>query len=328
MPPPVGKKLVALGPLAIAVALATAGAAAAAYGGFQPQHAHSPNVHHTNVAYWVVFGFTAAIFILVETALVFCIVRYRARGRSRAAEGMQVHGNTRLEVIWTILPVAVIAAIGTVIFIELPKITPPARAASNVEITVKAHQFYWEFKYPNGATTINDLWVPVGQNVRLTVVSADVDHSFWVPQLQGKIQALPGRVNHTGFRADRAGTYYGYCALICGPYHAKMRTRVIAVAPDEYSAAIKQHTSAAELGRTEFQGVCATCHGLHGQGGYGPGLAANSILTQRSALASIVRNGRGQMPPVGDTWTDEQIDALVAYTKSHVYQQGAATSGG
>jgi len=299
----------------------------AANGGFSPQHAHSPNAHHTNTAYWVIFVFTAVIFLAVEGALVFFIWRYRNRGRSRLAEGMQVHGNTRLEVIWTVIPVLIIAAIGTVIFIELPKITPPAKAASNVEITVKGHQFYWEFEYPNGKRTINDLYIPVGEQVRLTVVSADVEHSYWVPQLGGKLQAIPGRVNHTGFKADRAGTYYGYCALICGPFHAKMETRVIAVDADEYQSTLQQQTGAQALGRTEFQGVCATCHGLQGEGDYGPALSTNSVITKSSALASVVRNGRGKMPPVGNTWTDEQITALVQYMKSKVYK-GAGSSGG
>jgi cytochrome c oxidase subunit 2 len=308
MPPPVGRSLV--------VSLLVA-----ANGGFSPQHAHSPNAAHTNTAYWVIFVFTAIIFLLVEGALAVFIWRYRSRGRSRLAEGAQVHGNTRLEIIWTVIPVLIIAAIGTVVFIELPKITPPAKAASTLEITVKAHQFYWEYEYPDGTRTINDLYIPVDRDVRLRVESADVDHSFWVPQLGGKIQAIPGRVNHTGFRADRAGTYYGYCALICGPYHAAMKLRVIA-----YEGNTAPQQTAAALGRTEYQGVCATCHGLQGQGGYGPALSSNSTITQRSALASIVRNGRGKMPPVGNTWTNEQIAALVQYTKSHVYK-GAASGG-
>jgi cytochrome c oxidase subunit 2 len=326
MPPLVGRKT-AVGLLVAAVALATAGSAAAAYGGFQPQHAHSPNVQHINTAYWVIFAFTSAIFLIVETALIVFIVRYRARGRARTAEGAQVHGNTRLEIIWTVIPVVIIAIIGTVVFVLLPKITPPAKTATTLEITVKAHQFYWEYVYPDGKRTINDLYVPVDREVRLRVESADVIHSFWVPQLQGKVQAIPGRVNHTGFRALKTGTFLGYCALICGPFHAHMHLRVLVVDQAAYESTLARHTTTAELGRTEWQGVCATCHGLQGQGGYGPALANNIILTQKSALESIVRNGRNKMPPVGDTWTEEQMRALVQYTKTHIYK-GASTSGG
>jgi cytochrome c oxidase subunit 2 len=328
MPPLVRRKPLLVGLLAFVVALATAGVAAAAGGGFQPQNPHSPETHHINTAYWVIFAFTTAIFLIVVSALVVFVIRYRSRGRGRAAEGFQVHGNTRLELIWTVIPVVILAIIGAVVFLELPKITTPAKAADTLEITVEGHQFYWQFDYPNGARTINTLYVPVGRNVRFTVISGDVIHSFWVPQLQGKIQAIPGRTNHTGFKADRAGTYYGYCGLICGPFHAKMLLTVEAVDPSTYESTVQQNSTPQALGKQEFTGICATCHGMQGEGGYGPALSANSILTQRSALASIVRNGRGLMPPVGDTWTNAQIDALAQYTKSHVYKGAGATSGG
>jgi cytochrome c oxidase subunit 2 len=327
MPSLVRRKLVAVGLLVAAVALATAGAAAAANGGFSPQHAHSPNTHHINTAYWVIFGFTAAIFVAVEGALVSFIVKYRARGRARTDEGVQLHGHTRLEIVWTVIPVVILAVIATVIFIELPGIDgPSASAADALQIEVEGHQFYWQFDYPNGARSINDLYVPVGRQIELKVVSADVVHSWWIPQLEGKVQAIPGRTNDTWFKADRAGTYYGQCAELCGPFHAVMKARVIAVDDSGYTAYTTQQ-AAKDLGRTEFQGVCATCHGMQGQGGYGPALANNSLVTQARGLESIVRDGRGLMPPVGNTWNDAQMAALVKYTKAHVYK-GASTSGG
>ena len=311
----------------LVAALATAGAAAAANGGFSPQYAHSPNVHHTNTAYWVIFAFTSAIFLIVEGALVVFIWQYRARGRTRSAEGQQVHGNTRLELIWTVIPVVILAVIGTVVFIELPNISgAPASAANKLEITVEGHQFYWLFIYPNGARSINELHVPVDQDVELRVQSADVVHSWWIPQLQGKIQAIPGRTNHTWFRANRAGTFYGQCAELCGLYHEAMKATVVATTQADYQSFISSQATQS-LGKTEFQGVCATCHGMQGQGGYGPALATNSLLTQPKGLASIVRNGFGKMPPVADTWTDKQVAALAQYTKSHIYK-GAGSSGG
>src|SRR4051812_4939193 len=272
MPTLVRRKLILVCLPVAAAALATAGSAAAAYGGFGPPHAHSPNVHHTNTAYWVIFGFTSAIFLLVEGALVVFIWKYRSRGRARTAEGNQLHGHTRLEIIWTVIPVVILAVIATIIFLELPGINGSnASAADTLQITVEGHMFYWQFDYPNGARSINDLYVPVGQDVELKVVSADVVHSWWIPQLQGKIQAIPGRTNHTWFKADKTGTFYGQCALICGPYHAKMKARVIVVPADQYKAFVSQQAATA-LGKAEFQGVCATCHGLSGEGGYGPGL--------------------------------------------------------
>jgi cytochrome c oxidase subunit II len=326
MPLLVGRRLFVVLPAAV-LALATAGIAAAANGGFTPQFAHSPNTHHTNTAYYVILGFTGAIFVIVESALALFIWKYRSRGRARTVEGFQLHGATRLEIVWTVIPVVILAVIATVIFIELPNITgAPASAANPLEITVEGHQFYWQFDYPNGARTINDLHVPVDQNVELKVVSADVVHSWWIPQLQGKIQAIPGRTNHTWFRADRVGTYYGQCAELCGPYHAAMKARVIATSQADYRSFLSTQATQG-LGKAEFQGACATCHGMQGQGGYGPALANNSLLTQKSGLEAIVRNGRGLMPPVGNTWNDAQVNALVQYAKSKIFK-GASTSGG
>jgi cytochrome c oxidase subunit II len=326
MPLLVGRRLFVVLPAAV-LALATAGIAAAANGGFTPQFAHSPNTHHTNTAYYVILGFTGAIFVIVESALALFIWKYRSRGRARTVEGFQLHGATRLEIVWTVIPVVILAVIATVIFIELPNITgAPASAANALEITVEGHQFYWQFDYPNGARTINDLHVPVDQNVELKVVSADVVHSWWIPQLQGKIQAIPGRTNHTWFRADRVGTYYGQCAELCGPYHAAMKARVIATSQADYRSFLSTQATQG-LGKAEFQGACATCHGMQGQGGYGPALANNSLLTQKSGLEAIVRNGRGLMPPVGNTWNDAQVNALVQYAKSKIFK-GASTSGG
>jgi cytochrome c oxidase subunit 2 len=311
------------------VALATAGVAAAGNGGFAPQHAHSPNAHRINAVYYVIFGFTAAIFVIVETVLVVFILKYRSRGRGREVEGAQVHGNTRLELIWTALPAVILFIIGIVVFIELPKIAnvPTASASDRLNITVEGHQYYWQFDYPNGARSIGDLHVPANKVVYLTIVSPDVAHSWWIPQLGGKTDAIPGRTNHTWFKADREGTYNGQCAEFCGIFHEAMHATVIATLDAEYAAWVAG-AAKNELGREEFQGVCATCHGMKGQGGYGPAIADNSIIVQPAGLDAIVRNGRGNMPAVGATWTAAQMHALLVYLKTHVYTGGTATSGG
>jgi cytochrome c oxidase subunit 2 len=266
--------------------------------------------------------------VLVEAALVVFIWKYRSRGRPRTAEGAQVHGNTRLELIWTVIPVVILAAIGIFVFYELPGISdvPEASAGDRVNITVEGHQFYWQFDYPNGAQSIADLHVPVGKVVYLTIKSPDVNHSWWVPQLGGKTDAIPGQTNHTWFKADRAGTYIGQCAEFCGTFHEAMRARVIATSAPEYESYVSSQAQK-ELGRSEFQGVCATCHGMQGQGEYGPNISSNPLLVQPSGLAPIVRNGFGTMPPVGRGWSDAQIKALVQYAKSKIYK-GAAASGG
>ena len=314
---------------AVAVALtvlATAGVAAAANGGFTPEEAHSPNAESINTAYLVVLIFTAAIFLVVEGALVAFIWKYRRRNRPRTADGAQVLGNTRLEVVWTVIPAIILAVIAIVIFYELPSIANAPAAANPVRITVEGHQYYWQFDYPNGSRSIGELHVPVDQVVLLTVKSYDVVHSWWIPQLGGKIQAIPGRTNHSWFKADQTGTYYGQCAEFCGLYHTEMHARVIATTDADYRAFVNS-AAARALGRAEFQGVCATCHGMLGQGGYGPNLSHNPLLTQASGLAAIVRDGRGKMPPVGAGWTEAQLTALIGYARAHVYK-GASTSGG
>jgi len=308
--------------------LVTAGVAAAANGGFTPEYAHSPNAQRISTAYYLILGFTGAIFVLVETALVVFIWKYRSRGRPRTAEGPQVHGHTRLELIWTVIPVVILAVIGIFVFYELPGISdvPAASAGDRVNITVEGHQFYWQFDYPNGARSIGDLHVPVDKVVYLTIVSPDVNHSWWIPQLGGKTDAIPGKTNHTWFKANRPGTYIGQCAEFCGTFHEAMRARVIATTASEYESYVSS-AARKDLGRSEFQGVCATCHGMQGQGAYGPNVSANPLLVQPSGIAPIVRNGFGKMPPVGEGWSDAQIKALVQYAKAKIFK-GAAASGG
>jgi cytochrome c oxidase subunit II len=317
MPVPVGRKRLVFASAAVA-ALGFAGAALAGNGGFAPPTPHSPNAERINDAYWVVFGFTAAIFLIVEIALIVFIVRYRRGNRSRAAEGAQVHGHTRLEIIWSIIPVLILAAIGTFIFYKLPGIknTPPASAAERQNIKVIGHQFYWEFRYPNGQVSINDLHIPVKQVSYFDVTAQDVIHSFWVPELGGKMDAIPGKTNHLWFQPDEAGVYEGRCAELCGMYHPKMPIRVTV----EDAAAYRQFLAQApkQLGEVEFKGVCQTCHGLAGKGGFGPPLAGNPLTQQAAAIEDIVRHGRGAMPPVGRGWTDAQMRALTQYLKQNL----------
>jgi len=320
---------------AVLVALATAGVAAAGNGGFTPVTPESPNAVHTQHAYYVILGFTAAIFVLVESLLVIFIVKYRSRGRSRAVEGAQVHGHTRLELIWTAFPVVILAIIAGFVFYELPHINSAPAAANPIHITVEGHQYYWQFDYTDSRTharSIGTLHVPVGQVVDLAVVSPDVIHSWWIPALGGKIQAIPGRINHFWFRADAPGIYEGQCAQLCGVFHASMLASVQAGSQPAYRhyLATWQET----IGKQIWNGVCATCHGNLGQGGYGPPIANNSLLVHPSALAGIVHNGftgsQGAMPPVGDTWTREEFNALAAYVRKNIYKPApaGATSGG
>jgi cytochrome c oxidase subunit II len=319
--------------LVLLVALATAGVAAASNGGFTPVQPESPNASHTQSAYYLILGFTSAIFVLVEGLLVVFVWKYRSRGRARTVEGAQVHGHTRLELIWTVIPVGILAVIAAFVFYELPNIDSAPAAVDPIHITIEGHQYYWQFDYPNHARSIGTLHVPVGAVVELKVLSPDVIHSWWIPALGGKIQAIPGRTNRFWFQANKPGIYSGQCAELCGVYHASMRATVVVEsqhAYEHYTSATARQT----IGKQEFAGVCATCHGNLGQGGYGPPIANNTTITQAIALNGILRFGvtgtTGAMPPVGDTWSKGQVSALVAYLKQHIYKPApvGATSGG
>jgi len=316
--------------LAIVAVLVTAGVAAAANGGFTPQFPHSPNARRITDAYWLISVFTVGIFIIVETALVVFIVKYRARSRPRTVEGAQLHGATRLELVWTAIPIVIICIIFGYIFYKLPGISGPpvANAADRIEIRLDAHQFYWQFTYPNGAISIDTVHLPVGQVARLSLHSEDVNHSWWIPQLGGKTDAIPGRTNTIWYQPDREGLFFGQCAELCGIFHERMLGRALVTSDEEYRQ-FTESEARATLGRGEWEGVCAKCHGLKGQGDYGPPIASNPTLIQKNALESVVKNGRGQMPAVGNNWTQEQFDALLRYTRQHIYNgSGGSTSGG
>ena len=311
-------------------ALGLAGVALAA-GGLTPQSSSSPNAHGIHRSYMLVGFVTLGVFVLVEGLLLLFVVRFRHRGRSRLDDGPQIHGSTKLEVMWTVAPAVILAAIAAFVLATLPEIqdVPSASAAGGrVDVTVEGHQFYWLFRYPNGAIGFDDMVVPTGKNVKLTVVSPpqDVIHSWWVPQLGGKIDAIPGRTNHTWYRAPEPGTYIGQCAELCGVQHAFMRNSVRVVGQstyDDYVAEQKRllDERSKELGKQEWDHVCAKCHRLDPTAPklIGPNLGANPLLKETEGLGTLVRNGRGNMPPVGANWTDAQVEALVAYTKTVVH---------
>jgi cytochrome c oxidase subunit 2 len=319
MPPRVRRSVLIV--LASGGALLLAEAARAGNGGLLPPAPHSPNAHRITDAYVFILVFTGIIFLLVEGSLVFFAVRYRRGRRARTAEGPQIHGATRLEIIWTVVPVLILAAIGTFVFFKLPGISgpPSASAADETNITIEGRQFYWLFHYPNGAISVGTMVAPADQVVHEAVVSSvdDVNHSWWVPNLGGKVDAIPGRTNHTWFKGP-AGTYVARCAELCGIQHAVMTAHVDVVPREQYDRFIaerKVDEGGAALGKEEFDYVCSTCHRLDSTY-VGPALRKNPLLHDRKGIEAILRKGVGQMPAVASDWTDAQIDALIAYTKT------------
>lgn len=294
----------------IAGALALPALAAASNGGISPVAPVSPNGHRITDAYWLILGITGVIFLLVEGTLLAFVIRYRRRGRPRDAEAEQIHGETRIEIAWTVVPVVILAAVVSFVFYKLPGIknTPPATAASS-DIMVEAHQFYWLFKYPDGREAINLLTVPQGRVVNLEVTSADVAHSWWVPAFGGKIDAIPGKTNHTWFRADKPGRYAIRCAEFCGIQHTAMRGFVRVTGPGGGG-------QTEPLGKQAFEGACASCHGFNGEGLVGPAISTSSTLQDPVALRKLLRNGGTLMPAVGKTWDDKLLNALGGYLKT------------
>jgi cytochrome c oxidase subunit II len=309
------------------IALAAPVIAFAGNGGFLPGEPHSPNAHRIHDAYIFVAIFTGVIFLLVEGSLIAFIIKYRRGSRPRTAEGPQIHGATKLEIIWTVLPVLILAAIGSFVFYELPGIAdaPKAAAADQTTITVEGHQFYWLFRYPNGAVSIDRMVAPANEVVHEDVVGYDYDvnHSWWVPDLGGKYDAIPGTTNHTWFKAP-AGSYIARCAELCGIQHALMSAVVDVVPRDEYESFIqkrKANGSGPQLGKEEWTGVCQKCHRL-GHVYIGPALGGNPLLGDRKGIETLLRNGGIRMPAVGKNWSGAQIDALISWTKQYAKAGG------
>ena len=228
-----------------------------------------------NVLLWVM----VAVFVLVEGVLLYAIIRFRRRpGQELPA---QTHGNLPLEIAWTIVPTVLIMALGVwTVFTVFDLDEPPASADNVMDVTVTAHQWWWEFEYPDAGggkriTTANEMRVPVDVPVRLTLLSDDVIHSFWIPKLAGKLDVVPTRRNQMWFQADAneidefPATFFGQCAEFCGIAHALMKFRVVVLEQDGYDAWVRNYgeppatSEKAQLGKTVF-GQCVMCHTVNG----------------------------------------------------------------
>jgi cytochrome c oxidase subunit 2 len=177
------------------------------------------------------FYWALGVFVLVEGALIYAVFRFR--GRPDDPEPSQIHGNTTIEIIWTLIPALILAAIAvpTVKGIFETNTSPP----DATKIEVIGHQWWWEFRYPDAdVTTANEMYIPAGKTVELIINSADVVHSFWPPRFAGKRDVFPGRETRLWWKADSTGLYPGQCAEYCGIQHARMAFHVRSVTPEEF----------------------------------------------------------------------------------------------
>jgi len=234
---------------------------------FTPQSGGSPNADSIDSLYKLTLYVALVIFVLVEGALAYALYRFRAR---KGAVAAQIRGNTRLEVGWTAGAAVILLALAVLTFAKLSSIQDPvnsgpegsslvsdreARVYASVarklppngnalNITVVGRQFVWQYVYPGASEpdglgapySYEEMVVPTNTTVSLDIVSADVVHSWWVPQLGGKFQAVPGYHSYTWFKIEKPGIYRGQCALICGRGHARMIATVKAVPPAQFEA--------------------------------------------------------------------------------------------
>jgi cytochrome c oxidase subunit 2 len=182
------------------------------------------------------------VFALVEVLLLTIVIRDRRRRLGPNYRPPQWHGNTRLEIAWTVVPFLLMVGIGALSFSELQRdFQRPFGSPSDLEIDVSAHQFGWSYSYPEGFsissegnTSVQPLVVPTGRLVRLKLDSVDVIHSWWVPDIAGKTDAVPGYDNFAWFNIQQVGQYRGECAELCGDGHYSMQIMVKAVTPDDF----------------------------------------------------------------------------------------------
>jgi cytochrome c oxidase subunit 2 len=234
-----------------------------------PESGGSPNADQIDSLYKIILYIAAVVFVGVEGALAYSVFKFRAK-RNRVAA--QIHGNTRLEIGWTVAAALILVAITVVTFAKLPSIiNPPNSTATGsflsasvtqpnppngrkLTICVQGRQFIWRYTYGNGCLSnsfasklpysYQHMFVPAGTTIILDIQSTDVIHSWWVPKLGGKVDAVPGYTTYTWFKAPRAGvTYYGQCAQLCGREHAFMTALVTVLTPGQYTqwAAGQEH---------------------------------------------------------------------------------------
>ena len=288
--------------------------------GLTPVTAESPNAERIEDLYWFVSFWAALVLLAVAVPLTIFVFRYRSKGRARTVEGPQIHGSTKLEIAWTLVPVVILLFVLLFTFYKLPGITLEDEArASDLRIRVEGRQFYWQYRYPNGVIAIDRLVAPEDRLVvlEITAPESDVNHSYWVPALGGKFDAIPGRTVATAFQAQRPGIFEGQCAEFCGIQHAKMFASIEVLPAEEFDAWLdeqsqEQEAGTSDLGEQTFVGACTKCHGPEGEGLIGPGFTSASV-GDPEAVEQVVRNGRGRMPVVGEEWEDFHMEALTDY---------------
>jgi cytochrome c oxidase subunit 2 len=293
----------------------------------EPQGPISRSIDHLFDGVFLVAAF---VFIVVEFGTLYLVIRFRKRKDDDSDDlPAQTHGNTKLEIAWTIVPAVMLAIVGFFTLTTLFDITKVDHSAMTVQVT--GQQWWWEYTYDTNndgkfddedVLTATDLVIPAGQDVNLKIHSNDVIHSFWIPALNGKKDAVPGREHPLRINADEPGTYVGQCTEFCGLGHGYMRQRVIAMTPDDFDAwlanqtkdATKPTDGEAAAGAELFATQCSGCHLARGindsefaDRGNGTELLVSGNAPDLTHFASRGVFAGGIL----DLWVDEDGDGIV-----------------
>jgi cytochrome c oxidase subunit 2 len=247
----------------------------------------------------LVIGVTAVIFVCVSALLVYAVVAFKRRPDDDGSEPAQVYGSNQVEIAWTVIPTLIVVVLFLASARVITSVQNADRPASSLQVVAVGHQFWWEYRYPAlGIVTANELHVPVSDPARptptfITLLSADTDHSFWIPRLGGKTDLIPNRVNSTWFDPSETGLFLGQCAQYCGTQHAKMLIRVYVDTTNAFDVWVRQQRQPAREqadvadGRGVFQRTaCINCHAVSGTvatGQFGPDL---THLMSRDTIGS------------------------------------------
>jgi cytochrome c oxidase subunit II len=284
----------------------------------------------------------AMIFVGVFTLLVFVVIRFRNKSRDDHSEPAQVYGSTQVELAWTVIPVLIVIALFLASARVIASVQNAVRPPGALEVIVIGHQYWWEYRYPAlNMVTANELHVPVSDSAHptptfLTLLSADANHSFWVPRLGGKTDLIPNHPNQMWIDPHETGLFLGQCAQYCGTQHAKMLLRVYVDTHEEFDRWARQQQTSAQnsslAGQRIFESTaCVNCHTISGTtatGKFGPDLthlmsretlAAGAAANTHEELRLWIKNPDAvkpgsKMPAMG--LTDRDVDAVTAYLET------------
>ena len=287
---------------------------------------------------------TGIIFVVVFALLVYSLVKFRGRAMDTGREPAQVYGSTQIELAWTIIPILIVVVLFLATARVIHAIQDAPEPAGAVQVTAIGHQYWWEFRYPKlGIVTANELHIPVSDPSHptptfLQLLSADTDHSFWVPELAGKTDLIPNHPNRMWMDPQRTGVFLGQCAQYCGTQHAKMLLRVSVDGPEEFASWVRaQQKPAVEdagaiAGRRVFEtNACMNCHAVAGtpaDGRFGPDLT--HLMSRATIAAGAAKNTHdnlrlwiqdpsaikpGSLMPAMEL-SDADLDAVVSYMET------------